>query len=429
MWLLPVWCLPLVFAAVDPGLHQHDAALVDGSAGPGAEETPVKVATGPQVPTASRRRRRSQPCASPGTQCFSWDPASAPAAPEVQQASDARRGSLLMLAASRHVSLLGVAARARLRETSGVQLGLVLLMVGVVVFTAAVSRVACHGDHGQDREEGRAPPQRGKPHAMDPQQRQLRATLLTGANYSSSSLQRKPSVLPGSQASIWAGQGGTAASLRAPPSVAQVPDSHFSFGGGLTPRPCEYLQQRQPLCPSLVVPDGSELCFAVRDILTKERQQVSFSVVDMESQPLSHVIVNEVVPPLGILVQMLDQTPLAHMRTAGVHTRASGRPIEICTPEEEFYCNVVRDTTTPSSSFALRDRAGMRLCTIHGDVDKKALSVLDPSGRLLCETCPCDQGFNGGSHYQLCVAPGVDACLMLCGVLAVAKLEGRRGQQ
>jgi len=176
------------------------------------------------------------------------------------------------------------------------------------------------------------------------------------------------------------------------------------------------------LCPCLVVPDGMELVFAVRDLLTRKRQQVSFSVVDLEGTPLSHVIVNEVGPQCGIHLQMLDRTPLAWVRTEAVHERG-GLP-EICFPSGEVFCTVAREDAVLTGRYTLRGTAGQLLYTFHGDFREKALNVVSSSGRLVCDTERCELGYDSSPHYQVRIAPFMDAGLILCGLLAVEKLEG-----
>mmetsp|Transcript_108148 Transcript_108148/g.345395 ORF Transcript_108148/g.345395 Transcript_108148/m.345395 type:complete len:539 (+) Transcript_108148:69-1685(+) len=257
----------------------------------------------------------------------------------------------------------------------------------------------------------------------------------------------RPSPAPGgSSASAAAARGGEAGRPGMPP----VPGGpRFTFGSlsgcGLgpgawpLPQPTTGARESSPaaaspvpsttrrtegkqLCPCLVVPDGHEMNFAVRDLLTKEKQQLSFSVVDLEERPVTHVIVNEVGPHAGILIQLLDQTPLAWVRTKAVH-EGRGMP-EICYPSGEMFCTVAKEEAVPTSGYTLRDKYGLRLCTMHGDFREKAVNVVNPSGRLICETERCELGSDGTPYYQVRVAPGVDVCLVLCGLLAVDKLEG-----
>lgn len=179
----------------------------------------------------------------------------------------------------------------------------------------------------------------------------------------------------------------------------------------------------QPLCPDLVVPSGMELVFAVREVLNKERQKLSFSIVDLQGQALSHVIVNECGQDCVIQLQMLDQRPLAMVRTKQVHECSGGLP-EICRPSGEVFCSVTKIEPVPGGRYVLRGMSGQRLLAFNGDFREKAINVVNSSGRLVSDTERCIVHFDNAPHYQVRVAPGVDAGLVLCGLLAIDKLEG-----
>jgi len=179
------------------------------------------------------------------------------------------------------------------------------------------------------------------------------------------------------------------------------------------------------LCPSLVVPEGMELVFAIRDLVKSERQNESFAVVDLEGQPLSYVIMKENDAKCGILVEMLDKTPLAWIKTKPWHTE--GLLPEICFPSGEAFCKVVKEGYSPDHSYLLKDPAGSTIITFHGDFLARGLNILSKAGRLIGDTEPLQFGQDGGQHYQVRVAPGIDACLVLCGLIAVFKVEGGPG--
>mmetsp|Transcript_5654 Transcript_5654/g.15242 ORF Transcript_5654/g.15242 Transcript_5654/m.15242 type:complete len:520 (-) Transcript_5654:104-1663(-) len=232
---------------------------------------------------------------------------------------------------------------------------------------------------------------------------------------------------------------GTAASLNlasmrtsvpAPPTPTPGQGSiRYTFSGGVGPGSSPRDKQQgsqEELCPCLVVPAGMELVFAVRELLVRDRQQISFSIVDLQGQPLAHVIVNESSgQQCGIYMQMLDQTPLAWVRTKKVHEGA-GMP-EICWPSGEVFATVEKDEPVPCGRYILRAPSGQRLYTFHGDFREKAVNVVSPCGRLVCDTERCVVDFDGSPHYQVRVAPCIDAGLVLCGLLAIDKLEEGEG--
>jgi len=195
-------------------------------------------------------------------------------------------------------------------------------------------------------------------------------------------------------------------------------------------------QPMKHLCPCLVVPEGVELVCAMCDILTRGRQELSFSIVDMKGKALSDIVVDETGPHCGIQVRLLDGTPLAWLRTRMLYERPHGLP-EICFPSGQAFCTIARSRSPSASTstqmdsssdeeggYELRDLSGRRLCTICGDFAEKAMNVLGPTGQLVAATERSNLPFDDRPHYQVRVAPGIDAGLVICGLLAVGKLEG-----
>jgi len=199
-----------------------------------------------------------------------------------------------------------------------------------------------------------------------------------------------------------------------------------------------------PLCKCLMVPEGAELVFAIRDLLTRGRQHISFSITDMTGNPMAHIIVNEVGPTGGINMQLLNKTPLASVRTTALHDRRGGMP-EICWASGQTFCTLapcrkgsqkagVGGGGKPGGGawgggggavgYELRDLGGQLLYTVHGDFDEKAINIVAPTGQVVCRTERCEVPFDDEPHYQVRVAPCVDAGLMTCALFSIDKLEG-----
>lgn len=207
-----------------------------------------------------------------------------------------------------------------------------------------------------------------------------------------------------------------------------VPHSSMSLAGQVRanagdfatgPSSPQERSQRQ-LCPSLVVPSGMELLFAIREVPIRERQQTSLGIVDLSGQPLCLAIVDDVGPRGGIFLKMLDERPLAWVRMAAV-PRASD--VEVCWPSGEVFGVITRDEPVTSGRYLLHNTTGQRIFAFHGNFQEKAINVVNASGRLVCDTEPCIVDFDDAPHYQVRVAPGVDAGLLLCGLLAIDRLE------
>lgn len=222
---------------------------------------------------------------------------------------------------------------------------------------------------------------------------------------------------------------------RMPP--ARLPSSQSSSSSrsaatpAAQPRAIQH-EESHDLCPSMVVPSGTDFIFAVREVLARERQQMSFSIVDAEGRPLRprplFVSVRELEPPCGISLQMDESSPLAWVHTEPLHLRRGGPP-EIRRPDGQVFCTIVREEANEAGCsrprYVLRGASGLRLCTISGDFREKAVNVADPLGRLVSATER--RMIDGLPYYQVRVGPRVDAGLVLCGLLAVDKMEGSVG--
>jgi len=176
------------------------------------------------------------------------------------------------------------------------------------------------------------------------------------------------------------------------------------------------------LCPSLVVPSGMELVFAVSEVVSADKQQIAFHIVDLQGQPLSRVVIDEFGSRCGIFLHSLDDRPLAWVRTAHLYEKGGGLP-EICWPSGEVYGTIAKEDPVPHKRYMLRDTSGQRLLTFNGNFQEKAINVVNASGRLVCDTERCAAPRGDAPYYQVRVAPSVDAGLILCGLLAIDKLR------
>lgn len=177
------------------------------------------------------------------------------------------------------------------------------------------------------------------------------------------------------------------------------------------------------LCPSLVVPSGMEFVFAVREDLDPTRQELNFNIVDLKGAPLSRVVVSERgdvnTAGCGIFLQTLTRMPLAMVDMKSVHESQSKSPL-ICRPNGEVFGQLKYDE---SGKYQLKNKAGKGLLIFHGDFSEKAVNVMNTVGKLVCATERCVVDFDTSPHYQVRIAPYVDAGLVICGLLCIDKLE------
>jgi len=194
-------------------------------------------------------------------------------------------------------------------------------------------------------------------------------------------------------------------------------------------------EEERHLCPIMVVPTGMEFVFVVPEVLSQSRQRICFKILDLTGSPLAHVHVNEIGASNGIYVKLLDNRPLAWVRTDKVHDQA-GFP-EVCRASGEVYCRLARSEALPSAhSGAQADRTSERqyvllnrnndlILTFHGDMRTKVINAIDSTGQLICATQRVNMD-DDTLHYQVRVAPQIDAGLLLCGLLALDKFEGNQ---
>jgi len=176
--------------------------------------------------------------------------------------------------------------------------------------------------------------------------------------------------------------------------------------------------KEQPLlCPSLVVPKGMDLVFAISSTLNQQRQELDFDILDLQGAPLCRVVVAErgerKAPCCGIFLQTLTRMPLAVVNTEQVY--AGTGPPSLCRPNGSLFGVLKHDG---SSGYTLKHTSGRRLLEFSGDFRRKSVTAVDSSGIRICVTEPTDHG------YQIRIGPRVDAGMVISCLLGIDKLEG-----
>ncbi|CAJ1358802.1 unnamed protein product [Effrenium voratum] len=332
----------------------------------------------------------------------------------------AKHGSHLWQRLTRSLGLLqtnvGVVRRSALDPA--------ILVAGLLTLVIAMTVVIAFCTHPPDTAgDGKRPVTRC------PAPRDSTAAAVLSAAEATSRLRARPSVkggnartfpapaagVPYSAVSVPAASATSLPSPRRPSHVGGEEGGMFSW----SPRS----EEEDTLCPCLVVPPGMEFVFAVREVLCGSRQELSFSIVDLEGSPLSHVIVNESGsgPQCGLFLQMLDREPLASVRTDVLYAWPSGLP-QICLPSGEVYCTVEKGW---GRQYLLRDVNNQKLLKLEGNFKEKMVKIISMSGQLVALSERCTVNFDGGTYYQVRVAPHTDAGLILCSLLAIDKIEGK----
>lgn len=313
-------------------------------------------------------------------------------------APNSTQASLLSVPQAMLHSMLG--------STSSNQTGIMLCFVFIVAIAAVGGAAICMAMIDADREHTPRPPG-------------MRLEDSRGSQpYSSVGMKQRQSGLP----------------AQLSPGLSQPPPTAASLGnfGPTLNRPAAAPTEesqttgQDSLCPSLVVPSGTEFVFAVQEVITTERQELSFNIVDLKGTPLSKVILSEsrqATQP-KIMLQTMAGAPLASVDTHEWH-HGTSEPMAICRSSGALFGRIQKEPS--SGRYVIRHRAGRKLLTFHGDFHEKAVNVMSSiTGQLVGASEKCVVDFNSMSHYQVRVAPSTDAGLVICGLLAIDKLEGSR---
>jgi hypothetical protein len=182
----------------------------------------------------------------------------------------------------------------------------------------------------------------------------------------------------------------------------------------------------------LVVPHGVELIFAIREVLTRKRQKLDFDVMDLAGNPVCRVLAREKHidgANCGLHVQYINGEPLAFIRTAMLHDGSEALP-EICRADGQVYCRLVLDNGSPlMGKYALQNVDGEQIMFFQGDFLTRAINGIAPSGIVVSSSqrCNLDLAYvpKGQTYFKVRIAPAGDIGLLLCGMLAVDKVERR----
>eukprot|EP00929_Paragymnodinium_shiwhaense_P036007 TRINITY_DN19349_c0_g1_i1.p1 TRINITY_DN19349_c0_g1~~TRINITY_DN19349_c0_g1_i1.p1 ORF type:complete len:466 (+),score=103.37 TRINITY_DN19349_c0_g1_i1:85-1482(+) len=186
----------------------------------------------------------------------------------------------------------------------------------------------------------------------------------------------------------------------------------------------------KPLCAKLLVPEDTEYVFAIPDILDCVRQELAFTVLSLAGKALCSVQVRELRSnERALAVTFLNGKAMSRLRVV-----SERREVEIFEPDGNRFATVSREDIHMSSHrFLVRDTLNEILLVFSGKFRDRAVNGASPLGTLLCATRPCHiEGTASATadaaaspYYEVRVATGADAALILCSLLAIDKLQGR----
>ncbi|CAK0878080.1 unnamed protein product [Prorocentrum cordatum] len=182
------------------------------------------------------------------------------------------------------------------------------------------------------------------------------------------------------------------------------------------------------LCEESVVPDGWEIIFELPDVLTAQRQEMTFHIFSAQGETISEVVVDEHRPAgeCGMRVAQMDGRLMGTVHTDAVHRRRGGMP-HICRPCGAVFGTLSREDSAGASRYALRGEDCRLLFVFKGDFQCRRVSVLRADdGQKVCVVEPAPSSDLREPRYQAKVCEGTDASVVLCGLLAIDKVHGGR---
>lgn len=212
------------------------------------------------------------------------------------------------------------------------------------------------------------------------------------------------------------------------PAAAGLPTEKSTFSWGEdspeSTRPPEVSAQGSPgmpLCPSLIIPDGTRLVCFIPNRLKKTKQTMASEVKSFSESgrvPLFrlHVAELEEPPPPSIMLKTLDGVEqLAHLSTEELwiaDAEAVALEFPIYRPKGAIYGTLQK---TPNGEFRVV-RGDSCLMTITGDYANHNIQVTGASGRTIASTIQ-----SSPEEYEVTVQSRTDAGLVVLALLAVDK--------
>lgn len=182
-----------------------------------------------------------------------------------------------------------------------------------------------------------------------------------------------------------------------------------------------------PLCPSLMVPEGTRLSCVVGAVLRRQKQSLGFQVRSVQATraALFKVEVQELgAGPQAIALMSLDgQETLASVSTQDLWSLPDGYDRLAIHPALCIYrpSSVLFGTVQKSGSAYIVKRGQTPLLSMVGDFRywSHNVKVVTPEGKVVASATQNDQ-----DEYKVVVQPGCDAGLVLLCLLSADKLEG-----
>mmetsp|Transcript_33046 Transcript_33046/g.58753 ORF Transcript_33046/g.58753 Transcript_33046/m.58753 type:complete len:471 (-) Transcript_33046:93-1505(-) len=223
---------------------------------------------------------------------------------------------------------------------------------------------------------------------------------------------------PPSQSRAQPHQGSTDMLESRPGTAASRPGSNLSLVSQTSPG-----APGMPLCPSLIIPDGTRLACVIQNDLRRTKQSLAFdvrSVVSRGGASLFRIHVNELNDQTpGVSVETLDGSEqLAFLSTEHLWVESSTSShaplLSIYRPKGALYGTVQKNSNGDYQVL----RGQTSLMTISGDFAQHKIEITAASGRAVAATQQTSP-----EEYMVNVQSRIDAGLVVLALLGVDKCE------
>lgn len=189
----------------------------------------------------------------------------------------------------------------------------------------------------------------------------------------------------------------------------------------------------ETLCSALLVQQQGGVTIAIDGVITNQRQEEAFEVMKMaqQNEVIVHIMASEAGEDRGVLIETVLQFPVAFIDTSNAlgHNGLGHRSVKICrasptwNPKAPPYAIVEAEGI--HGCFAMRRSCNGRvIITINKDTSGHVSNIVDHCGRLLATTELRHATADVNRTTTIVhIQRGVDAGLVLCAVIATAKLS------
>lgn len=175
------------------------------------------------------------------------------------------------------------------------------------------------------------------------------------------------------------------------------------------------------LCPSLVVPAAQETSFALKENMFSWTPRQPSKIQDARGEVLAKVEGTCIGPADRMALKSPREELLCEVQRRSLDFAEHPNVFDIFHPHGELFGVLEKDMLLPK--FTVTSSAGAKLLMFEGDFRKKEITVTSGSGRTVAQTGQGFFKFSRVGHYQVRVASGIDAGLVMVCCLAIDEAD------